>query len=89
VVSRTLSYTAFNFCFQFNLCHYTLEVSFYSPPPQQESWSALTSNEESYEAFGRGIAYSFTDYYGREVQVHPKKPALKAPGSWPERLKMR
>ena len=33
-------------------------------PCQPESWSALTSNEESYEAFGRGIAYSFTDYYG-------------------------
>ena len=43
---------------------YTLEMSFYSPPPQQEAWSATTSNEETYENFGRAMGFSFVDYYG-------------------------
>ena len=34
---------------------YTLEMSFFSPPPQQEAWSATTSNEETYENFGRAM----------------------------------
>ncbi|EEH53197.1 uncharacterized protein MICPUCDRAFT_21490, partial [Micromonas pusilla CCMP1545] len=43
---------------------YTLEMSFYSPPNAQKTWTATTSNEASYEAFGRAMGDSFADYYG-------------------------
>ena len=43
---------------------YTLEMSFYGINPNRRNWSAQNSNEIIYNNFGKGLAYSFLDYYG-------------------------
>ena len=56
---------------------YTLEMSFYSPPNAQKTWTATTSNEASYEAFGRAMGDSFADYYGlRSDAAYPRQRAV-------------
>ena len=42
---------------------YTLEMSFYNAPSRSRQWSTSTSNEESYERHGVGLAHAFVDYY--------------------------
>ena len=42
---------------------YTLEMSFYNAPSRARQWSPATSNEDSYERHGVGLAHAFVDYY--------------------------
>ena len=38
-------------------------MSFYNAPSRSRQWSTSTSNEESYERHGVGLAHAFVDYY--------------------------